>query len=293
MEVTLNKKILGLLPLLGLMALVSCSSAKKEEEKIPDVVVTPGQTVPENPPQVGTKWMAPAKNARYQILKEDDGDYVKQLKSGTSVVTIEGIVEDMGQLKKDIAALHAKKVGVICYHSLSYEPWRDDIGSFPLAAKGKKMKGWNEWWSDTRVSSPAHKFWNARYDRLKAAGCDCVEDDNEVGAADNETGFPLSHAESAASNALRANEAHLRGMCHIAKNNPDMSKEYAQHSDGVMIEEAGEYGERDSYFPWKAAGKFAAMIEYSSNGCKPYPGFSVQYHSDGDYFSGINYKVCD
>lgn len=247
---------------------------------------------PGDPPPV-SDYFRPGPNLRYQIFKEDDGEYTRQLKIGTSIVTIEAVSDDYRDLKNQIDAIHAYNVKVICYHSLSVEPWRSDIGQFPSSAKGKKMSGWNEWWSDTRVSSAAHIFWDRRYDEFAKAGCDCVEDDNEVDAGDNETGFPLSHAESAASNVRRAKAAHDRGMCHIAKNNPGMSADYAKSSDGVFIEEAQKYGERDSYLPWKNSGKFAAMIEYTSSGCRPYPGFSVQYHSDGDYFSGVNYKVCD
>ncbi len=245
-----------------------------------------------NPPPLSTYWR-PVPNLRFQILKEDDGDYTRQLKNGTNVVTIEAVKDDYRDLKNQVNAIHAYNVKVICYHSLSYEPWRSDIGQFPSSAKGKKMQGWDEWWSDTRTSSAAHPFWDRRYEQFAKAGCDCVEDDNEVDSADNETGFPLSKAESAASNLLRVRTAHDLGMCHIAKNNPGMSSDYAKNSDGVFIEEAQKYGERQDYLPWKSAGKFAAMIEYSSSGCQPYSGFSVQYHSDGDYFSGVNYKICD
>lgn len=251
---------------------------------------TPAPTpVPGNP----TSWYVPSPGMKYQVMDEDDGDYVKQLKAGTQLVTIEGIKKDYGQLAQQVKALKEKGVKVICYQSLSYEPWRADISQFPSAAKGKKMKGWDEWWSDTRVTSPAHPFWDKRYDQLAKAGCDCVEDDNEVDPKDNESGFPLSDAEAIASYKRRADYAHKVGMCHIAKNNPSMSAHKAKYSDGVMIEEAHKYNERASYLPWKEAGKYAAMVEYSSSGCKPYPGFSVQYHPGGDYFDAISFKDCD
>lgn len=256
----------------------------------PAATPAPAQTVAPGKPEA---WYKPGPGLRYQIMDEDDGDYVKQLKNNTQIVNIEAVKENYSELKAQVAALHAKGVKVICYHSLSYEPWRHDIGQFPSKAKGKKMSGWNEWWPDVRTSSPAHPFWDKRYDEFAKAGCDCVEDDNEVDPNDNETGFPLTRAEAAASNKRRADYAHNVGLCHIAKNNPSMSAEKAQNSDGVFIEEAGKYNERDSYLPWKTAGKFAAMVEYSSSACKPYAGFSVQFHSGGDYFEGMNFKVCD
>jgi hypothetical protein len=82
-------------------------------------------------------------------------------------------------------------------------------------------------------------------------------------------------------------------MCHLAKNNPSISLEKSRHSDGVMIEQARKYEELEDYLPWTNAGKFGAMIEYSKSNCKPYAGFSVQYHPGSDYFDGKNFKVCD
>lgn len=289
----MQKQILTLA--LASLFLYSCASQKSENEqsdsdqKPTETVSTP---IPVPQPE-GGKWPVPKPMSQYQIMSEDDGSYVSQLKPGTSVVTIEGMTDNDAQLSKEIKKLHDKNVLVICYHSLSYEHWRSDAAQFPSAAKGKKMAGWNELWTDTRPSSPAHAFWDKRYLKLKSLGCDCVEDDNEVDPEDNATGFPLSRKEAAESNAMRALAAHNLGMCHVAKNDPSMAKEYAQHSDAVYIEEAGEYGERDKYIPYQKAGKFGAMIEYSSSACKPYPGFSVQLHKDNNYFNGKNFKVCD
>lgn len=250
-----------------------------------------GPTDPSDPPS--QTWYKPVPNLRYQILDEDDGDYIRQLKSNTSIVTIEAVKDDYSVLAQQISALHAKGVRVICYQSLSYEPWRDDIKQFPKSAVGKKMSGWDEWWTDTRVTSAAHPFWDKRYEQFAKAGCDCVEDDNMVDPNDNATGFPLTKAQGKAAINRRADKAHELKMCYIAKNNPSMSADYATFSDGVFIEEAGRYDERDSYLPWKTAKKFGAMIEYSKSGCKPYAGFSVQYHSSGDYFDGVKYTICD
>lgn len=242
---------------------------------------------------VSQTWWKPRPNTRFQIMSANDGDYVRQLKSGTQLVEIEA-VKDYGDLKEEIEALQSKGVKVLCYQSLSYEDWRHDIGDFPVKARGKSMDGWDgEWWTDTRATSPAHAFWDARYEEFARAGCDCVEDDNMVDPNDNDTGFPLTRAEGKAGIKRRADKAHSLGMCYIAKNNPSMSADYAEFCDGVMIEEAGRYNEREDYLPWKEAGKFAGMIEYSSKNCKPYPGFSVQYHPGNDYFDGVNFKVCD
>ena len=279
--------------LLLILLLAACThkpEVKPQVEPIPTVSI----------PASSTEYKKPLPMAKYQILDADDGHYVKQLKKGTTLVVIEGIPEKddtcangYAKLKNTIAELHQYGVIVSCYQSLSYEKWRCDADKFPASAKGKKMDGWDELWSDWRVSSAAHKFWDNRYVELANAGCDCVEDDNEYSPDDNETGFPLTSKDVEAASSYRAGMAHKLGMCHLAKNHGSTSAIKSKYSDGVMIEEAGKYGERDSYLPWKLAGKFAAMIEYSSSACRPYPGFSVQYHSDGDYFSGINYKICD
>lgn len=258
-----------------------------------DPAPVPNPTPTPSPDQITYKFPKPG--ATYQVMSDKDGSYVSQLKNPRKTfVEIEGI-GDYSVLKNDITKLKAAGVPiVVCYQSLSTENWRPDYSSFPKAAIGKKMDGWaGENWTDTRPNSPAHAFWDARYKNLATAGCDCVEDDNQVDPGDNATGFPLSKAEAAASVQRRAAAAHAFGMCHFSKNNPSMSAEYAKHSDAVMIEEAGKYNEREDYLPWKAAGKFAGMIEYSSSKCQAYPGFSVQYHSDGDYFSGVNFKECN
>lgn len=278
------RKFIGILALTAFFGACSTSTTKPPEGG--DVVVTP---LP--PIEPGQDWFKPAPMSRYQIMSANDGDYVKQLRKGTQIVTIEGI-KDYQELKEEVASLHAAGVRVICYQSLSVEPWRDDIDQFPSKAKGAKMKGWNEWWSDTRTTSPAHPFWDARYVKLAEAGCDCVEDDNEVDPNDNGTGFPLSREEAGAANKRRADFAHSVGMCHIAKNNPSTSDLKAQNSDGVFIEEAHEYNEREDYIPWRDAKKFGAMVEYDEDNCAPFPGFSVQFHEGNDYFNAVEYIEC-
>lgn len=256
-------------------------------------VVTCGMTTLYGQQPASLSWWKPSPGSRVQIMAEKDGDYVTQLKPGTQIAVIEGILPDYQQLKDQVAALHARRIRVICYQSLSVEDWRADIDRFPKSAIGKAMEGWEgEWWTDTRPNSPAHSFWDQRYERLAWAGCDCVEDDNSVDPKDNESGFPLTRAEAAGAVARRARKAHELGMCHIVKNNPSMSAEYAKVSDGVHIEEAGQFHQREAYLPWRAAGKYGLMIEYQKRYCRPYEGFTVHYHPNGDYFDGVNFVRC-
>jgi hypothetical protein len=279
--------------------------ASEEEQELYVIDLAPAPAPEPTPvpsptePPVAGQWWRPPPLLKFQILDRDDGDFAKQVKPGTQVVTIESIPDEdegeaagYGRLKLAVDALHAKNVKVICYKSASKEPWRADADRYPKAATGKKMKGWNEWWPDWRPNSLIHPFLDHRDLELAKAGCDCTEDDNMVDKNDNESGFPLSHEEAVASVKRRTDHAHANGMCYVAKNNPSMSAAYAQIVDAVFIEEAGKYNERKAYDPYREAGKFGAMIEYSSSGCKPYAGFSVQYHPGGDYFDGVNFKNC-
>jgi hypothetical protein len=239
-------------------------------------------------------WWKPAPNLRVQILSEDEGSYAAQVRRGTQIVVIEGVKADYADLKSEVESLRTRGVRVVCYHSLGWEKWRPDIGEFPQVAIGDKMADWDdEHWADTRPNSPAHAFWDRRYENFARAGCDCVEDDNMVDPTKNASGFPITHGEAAASAAQRARKAHRLGMCHIAKNNPSMAADYANSSDGVHIEEALQYNERAAYLPWRNAGRYAVMIEYDRKYCRPYPGFTVLVHPAGDYFDGRDAAYCD
>lgn len=274
-----------------LALLFSCSHTPTPTET--DNQPTPIPAPSEQPNHVENKWYVPKPMAKFQILKDSE-----QPTAGHDFVEIEAVPENDDTcangymaISKRIEKIHKMGMKVLCYHSLSYEKWRCDAENFPASAKGKKMDGWDELWPDWR-SEKAHKFWDNRYVQFQKIGCDMVEDDNEVSPNDNATGFPLTRSDAEAASKYRSEQAHLRGMGHAAKNNPDISDIKSKYSDMVMIEEAGKYNERESYLPWKNAGKFGAMIEYSSSGCKPYSGFNVQYHSNGDYFSA-NYKDCN
>lgn len=301
--------------LLSVVILISCG---KNNEVKPDVQDDSQQTEhptpneEENGGDQSVTWFIPSPGSKFQIFDSDDGDYTSQLKPNSKIVEIESIPSGdkiffmnfntkrrafplfAENVKQDIERLHQKGVKVICYQSLSYEAWRSDMEEFPRHCIANKMDDWDENWTDTRVSTceDAHKFWDRRYDMLASFGCDCVEDDNEVDPEDNATGRPFTFADAEASSKRRSDYAHQLGMCHIAKNGPTASKEKSRHSDGIMIEGANRYNERDSYFPWIASRKFIGSVEYVKRYCSPWPGASVQYHSNGDYFSG-KYQDCD
>lgn len=268
--------------LLIAMLVVSCATQEKkpEEQKKPETTPVATNPAPTPTPE-RWQWQAPAPNAKFQIMDEDEGNYAKQLRPDTKVVN----VELFGTDAKQNAELNAKGVYVVCYYSLSYEPWRPDAKDFPKAAIGKKMKGWNEYWPNL-YNDDFHKFMDKRDNLAKSIGCNAVENDN----MDNgEDAFNLTEEQLILSNKRRAYHAHSVGLGHIAKNTPDLSKFLVADSDGVFIEEAREYDEVNSYLPWK--GKFAGFVEYSKSNAKCLDWAQVQYHSGSEYFKG-DYGTC-
>lgn len=252
----------------------------------------PGEPVP-------TGRYIPAPGTSFVILDSDDGKWDAQVKGRKEqLVVVEAVPDDeqtcaegYAEIAKEIDKLHKLGKRVSCYHSLSVESGRCDIGNFPSSAVGKKMKGWPEYWTDWRPTSKAHIFWDNRYEQFKKIGCDCVEDDNEVDPGDNETGFPLSTTDAQLASKKRASQAQALGMCHLAKNNPSISEQKSQNSDGVMVEEAKKYDEREDFSPWIKKKKFLGSVEYASGGCSAWTGAVVQYHPNGDYFTK-DYKEC-
>lgn len=246
-------------------------------------------------PAPSTGYWKPVGPKRFQIMDEDDGDYLKQLLPATEIVEIEAVKSDYSQLKDQITKLHAKGVKVICYQSLSIEQWRADMKTFPKECIAKKMDSWDESWTDTRPSTceKAHKFWDKRYEEFAKAGCDAVEDDNSVDPDDNDTGKPFTHKDAEVSVKRRSDFAHAVGMGHIFKNNPSVSEVASKYSDGIMIEGAKRWNKRGAYAPWISSGKFVGSIEYRSQDCAPWSGAVVQYHSDGDYFNATSFKYCE
>lgn len=114
--------------------------------------------------------------------------------------------------KETIAHFHVKGKKVICYFSAgSYEDWRPDASSFPKAALGKDLDGWEgEKWLDVR--SPAIlTIMKARIKALKDKGCDGVDPDNIDGYG-NDTGFDLTKQDAIDYLHAMAKYTHSLGM---------------------------------------------------------------------------------
>jgi len=263
--------------LIVLLCLIIASCAHKEVDGPIIVLHEDPVILPTPAPIESVKWKIPPVNAKFQIMDEDDGDYVKQLKPDTKVVNVELFGTDL----KRNQALKAKGVYLVCYYSLSKEKDRPDTDQYPKDAVGAKMSGWDELWPILEKES-LHLFMDKRDQLAKDIGCDAVEIDN----MDNNN----KGAKSVVMNSLirRAKSAHEKGLGLIAKNTGEYSKEISIYSDGVFVEECRAKKECDNYLPWQ--GKFAGFVEYSKSDAKCLPWGQVQYHAHG-YFTA-DYGAC-
>jgi hypothetical protein len=161
--------------------------------------------------------------------------------------------------------LHAAGRIVICYFSAgSHEDWREDAGSFPAAALGDPLDGWEgERWLDIRDDG-VRTVMKARLDRAAARGCDGVEPDNVDGYA-NTTGFPLTAADQLSFNRFLAAEAHARGLSVGLKNDLDQIEALVADFDWALDEECVRYDECDLLLPFLEADKAVFHAEYATS----------------------------
>ncbi len=169
---------------------------------------------------------------------------------------------DAPQAKID--ALRAAGKKVICYFSAgSYEDWRSDKASFPAAAIGNPLDGWEgEAWLDTR-NAGVRSAMKARLDLAVKKRCDGVEPDNVDGYA-NDPGFPLTAATQLDYNTFLATEAHARGLSIGLKNDLDQVTALVTKFDWALNEECHTYGECEMLSPFISAGKAVFHVEYGA-----------------------------
>lgn len=185
--------------------------------------------------------------------------------SGTVDSSIDVAMYDIDLFDSDSALISQLKTAgrvVICYFSAgSYAAWRSDAQSFPQAAKGDKMDGWDELWIDIR-SDAVRQLMVARLDLAASKGCDGVEPDNVDGYA-NPTGFPLTAAEQKAYLKFLADEAHARGLSIGLKNALGLAADVVGDFDWALNEECIEFDECGSLEVFIAADKAVFNAEYS------------------------------
>ena len=161
-----------------------------------------------------------------------------------------------------ISSLHSKGSKVSCYCAAgALENWRPDASSFPASVVGSPLDGWpGENWLDIR-SPLLQPIMSARLDLAVSKGCDGVDPDN-VDGYDNNSGFPLTQADSVAYMQFLAGAAHSRGLAIGLKNAGDIIPKVIGDMQWAVNEQCVQYDECDVTQPFIAAGKPVFHIEY-------------------------------
>jgi hypothetical protein len=186
----------------------------------------------------------------------------------------------------EVRRLHARGQHVICYVDVgSWERWRRDARTFPLAVRGKS-NGWpGERWLDVRRLSVLEPIMRARFAMCARKGFDAVEPDNMDGF-ENPTGFPISPAQQLTYDRWVARTVHRLGMAVFEKNDPEQAAKLEPSFDGVLDEQCNQYHECGSFEPYLRAGKPVLNAEYQR---ALYPGFCANDNRLG--ISGALYAL--
>ena len=95
---------------------------------------------------------------------------------------------------------------------------------------------------------------DARLDMCKQKGFDMVELDNVDGYS-NKTGFPLTAADQLYFNDTLANDAHVRGLSVLQKNDVEQTASLLPYFDGTLNEQCNQYSECSALSAYVSAGK--------------------------------------
>jgi hypothetical protein len=142
-----------------------------------------------------------------------------------------------------VTQLHDDGRKVVCYLSAgSWANFRPDEADFPDSVLGRS-NGWpGERWLDIRKLRVLRPMMQARLDMCQAKGFDAVEFDN-VDGYQNNTGFPLTGAEQLRYDVFLANQAHLRGMSAVLKNDLGQVRTLLPYFDFALNEQCFQYHE--------------------------------------------------
>jgi len=174
---------------------------------------------------------------------------------------------DLDNSASTLATLHAAGRRVICYVSVgSYEPWRGDASSIPVAARGQPLAGYpNELWLDTRDPT-VRAVMAGRLDVAKQKGCDGVDLSNP--SPDGvDTGFPLAHADAIDYIAFLTDAAHARGIAAGLGGGPDVAAE---------VQPRFEWAFADTCLTAGTCGAFASFVSAHK------PVFAVEFGTEAD-----------
>jgi len=158
--------------------------------------------------------------------------------------------------------LHDAGRKVVCYLDAgSWENFRPDAHDFPDRVLGRS-NGWpGERWLDIRRLRVLRPIMEARLDLCDTKGFDAVEFDNVDGYR-NRTGFPLTGADQLRYDVFLANQAHVRGMSAVLKNDLGQVRALVPYFDFALNEQCFQYRECDKLTPFVDAGKAVFGVEY-------------------------------
>lgn len=228
-----------------------------------------------------------------------------------------------------ISSLHAANISVICYFSAgSYENWRSDASSWPKAALGKDMDGWEgEKWVDVR-SSGVRDVMKKRIALAKSKGCDGVDPDvsshvcpsrdgtdanlcrQNIDGYNNDSGFPLTQSDAISFVTFLSTTAHAAGLSYGLKNGGDIVPQVVNLAEWVwpgtlltpltnlltfwaqvINEECTFYNECELYKPFIDAGKAVLHIEYPDTKKKLSEKQFIEFACKGKNQSGFSTLV--
>lgn len=163
----------------------------------------------------------------------------------------------------EVARLHSEHVRVICYVDVgTAENWRPDYGEFLQSTLGAP-NGWpGEVWLDIRQLGAIEPIMAARLRLCHEKGFDAVEPDN-MEAALNESGFPITLDQQLTYNEWVAEEAHSMHMAVLQKNDSEQTLQESAYFDGALSEECNQYWpECGAYLPYLESGRPVLNAEY-------------------------------
>jgi hypothetical protein len=162
----------------------------------------------------------------------------------------------------EVGAMQAEGKHVVCYIDVgTAEDFRPDYSAFPRSVLGRS-NGWpGEKWIDIRQLSVIEPIMTARFQMCREKGFDAVEPDN-IEAASNRSGFPITAAQQLTYNEWLAGEVHSLGMAILQKNDGEQSAQLEPYFDGALTEQCNQYAECADYRPYLQAGKPVINAEY-------------------------------
>lgn len=165
--------------------------------------------------------------------------------------------------RAELDTLRARGVHLICYISVgTWEEWRKDALAFPDDVTGQILEDWqDEKWLDIRRRDVLLPIMAARFQKCADQGFEAIEPDN-INLHNNDTGFPITRADSLAYLRDLAAIAQGLGLSIGQKNAPDMAEELAPDFDFMVVEECYKWDWCGETAPYLVRGKPVLAAEY-------------------------------